>query len=180
VDTKILKGTGRSWNGARPFLFIVILLVGASSGCALTETRPTQEMSDSSAALRAASEVQADTLAPEIYRQAREWHFKAKQEYKLKNFREAREFADRARYFAELAEFEAVRNGAKRDIAPMDPTTLPMSGAEPAPKPIPEKDPMYQPRDNKEFIESYKEPPSAPSSGEIAAPAPKVDGPGSK
>jgi len=71
-------------------------------------------MSDTSSALKAAREVQADTLAPELFRQANEWFMRAKREYKLKNFQIADEYAHKARYFAEQAEFEAMRNGAKR------------------------------------------------------------------
>jgi hypothetical protein len=93
-------------------------------GCTLTATRPIQEMSYTSAALRSAKEVQADNLAPELYRQATEWLFKAKQEYQLRYFKLARESADKARWFAEQAEFEAISNGGVREDAnikdPMD------------------------------------------------------------
>jgi hypothetical protein len=71
-------------------------------------------MSDTSAAIHAAKEVQADSLAPELYRQSSEWFLKAKNEYKLKNFKWAREYAQKARRFAEQAEFEAIRNGGNR------------------------------------------------------------------
>src|SRR5271170_1694147 len=99
--------------------------------CALTATRPVQEMSDTTAALRAAKEVQADTLAPELYRQANEWFLKARREYKFKNFLFAQEYAGKARKFAEQAEFEAIKNGGNRtDIAPPD-------LAAPAPQPEP-------------------------------------------
>ena len=72
-------------------------------------------MSDTYVALRAAREVQADSLAPELYRQASEWHLKARQEYRLKNFKFAKEYAEKARNYAEQAEFEAVRNGGNRE-----------------------------------------------------------------
>lgn len=71
-------------------------------------------MSDTSSAIRAAKEVQADTLAPELYRQSNEWFFKAKHEYRYKNFKDAKEYARKARLYAEQAEFEALRNGATR------------------------------------------------------------------
>jgi hypothetical protein len=92
------------------------------SGCALTVTRPVQDMSNTAAAIKAAREVQADTRAPELYRQANEWFFKARQEYKLKNFKEAKAYASKARHFAEEAEFEALDSGANRvSAAPPDP-----------------------------------------------------------
>lgn len=71
-------------------------------------------MSDTAAALRAAREVQADTLAPELYRQASALFFKAKQEYKIKNFLQAKELALQAQKLAEEAEFEALRSGGLR------------------------------------------------------------------
>lgn len=109
-----------------------LLLTVAS--CALTATRPVQEMSDTTAALRAAKEVQADTLAPELYRQANEWFFKARADYKLKNFSFAKEYALRARKFAEQAEFEAIKNGGNRSDAPPD---QPVTTAAPVPSPSP-------------------------------------------
>lgn len=78
-------------------------------------------MSDTTAAIRAAREVQADVLAPDLYREAQEWYFKAKQEYKFKNFLEAKEYLDRAKKFAEEAEFQAIQDGASRTAAPPDP-----------------------------------------------------------
>ncbi len=106
-------------------------------GCSLLATRPVQEMSDTSAALKAAHEVNADTLAPELYRQANEWFFKAKNEYKLKNFNLADEYATKARYYAEQAEFESIRNGGIRSETPIsDP--LADTGASIIPPPPPD------------------------------------------
>lgn len=78
-------------------------------------------MSNTTAAIRAAKEVQADTLAPELYRQAREWYQKSLRDYRLKNFKEAELYAKKARSFAEWAEFEALRNGAARAATTVDP-----------------------------------------------------------
>ena len=89
----------------------------AISACSLFVTRPVQEMADSAASIRAAREVQADVLAPELYRQATETFQKAKREYRFKNFREARILADQTRNYAEMAEYEAIRNGATRGDA---------------------------------------------------------------
>jgi hypothetical protein len=117
------------------------MVLGAA--CSLVATRPVQEMSDTAAALRAAREVQADVLAPELYRQAGEWFFKAKHEYKFKNFDLAREYAAKARTLAEDAEFEAVKNGGNRTSEPTitDPLANgiapPSMPAPPAPSPTP-------------------------------------------
>ncbi|MEK7690677.1 MAG: hypothetical protein AAB425_06625 [Bdellovibrionota bacterium] len=64
--------------------------------------------------MAAAKEVSADVASPELYRQAKEWFFYAKREYKLKNFTRAVELARKSRILAELAEFEAMRGGAAR------------------------------------------------------------------
>ncbi len=88
-----------------------ILIIGS---CALVTPRPVQQMSLTSAAIRAAREMQADTLAPDLYRQANDWFNRAKIQYRLKNFQQAQDAADRARDLAERAEFEAARSGANR------------------------------------------------------------------
>ena len=72
-------------------------------------------------ALKAALEVNADVLAPELYRIATERAQEARREFRLKNFRDAKELCDRARSFAERAEFEAMKNGGKRELIPEDP-----------------------------------------------------------
>jgi len=87
------------------------LLLGS---CSLFAVRPVRDMSETTAALRAAKEVQADVLAPELFRQASEYFFKAKREYKFKNFEFATIYAQKARRLAEDAEFEALRNGGNR------------------------------------------------------------------
>ena len=111
-------------GGARRKLCFPFLLLVMVTGCAIFASRPVQEMSDTGAAIRAAREVQADILAPELYRQSNEWFFKAKREYKFKNFDLARNYADKARFYAENAEFEAIRNGGNRTEAG---TTDPMA-----------------------------------------------------
>jgi hypothetical protein len=94
--------------------FILILISLFFQSCSLFTTRPVQDMSQTSAALRAAKEVQADVLAPELFRQASDYFFKAKREYKFKNFNFATVYAQKARRLAEEAEFEAMRNGGNR------------------------------------------------------------------
>lgn len=134
------------------------------SSCALFVTRPVQEMSNTAAAIQAAKEVSADTLAPEYFRQAREWFFRARREYRFKNFKEAQDFAKRARIYAERAEFEALRNGADRNAAPPDPFD---NSVQPPPPPPPdstsfnqyetdsprEEDPNFEPKDNSMYYE---------------------------
>lgn len=82
-------------------------------------------------AIHAAKEVNADVLAPELFRMAQETSLKARRDYRLKNFKEAKEFADRARTFAERAEFESIRNGGKREVIPQDPLAEPSYPVEP-------------------------------------------------
>lgn len=74
-------------------------------------------MSDTAAALRAAREVQADVLAPELYQRASELFFKARHEYKFKHFAPAKDLALQARKLAEQAEFDSIRGGASRSEA---------------------------------------------------------------
>jgi hypothetical protein len=122
---RIKTGT-RACSGSR-FAFSltlassILFLCFVLQSCSVFATRPVQDMSDTEAALRAAKEVQADTLAPELYRQANEWFFKSRNEYRFKNFANAKDYAIRSRRFAEQAEFEALRNGGNRtDVAPVD------------------------------------------------------------
>ena len=103
--------------GSSPYFFRFILLflfLFCGFGCSMLATRPVLEMAQTGSALRAAKEVQADTLSPEYFRQAKEWFFRARHEYQFKNFKLAKEYADRARYFAEHAEYDSVRNGGSR------------------------------------------------------------------
>lgn len=103
-------------------LLVLGLALGLSGGCALFTTRPVQEMSDTAAAIRAAREVQAESLAPELFRQASENYQKARREYKFKNFKEAKQLTESARRYAEQAEFEAIRGGGSRAEAAGEPS----------------------------------------------------------
>jgi hypothetical protein len=126
-------------SGAPAFLLAAALTtwVFCTSGCAIFTQRPAQEMSDTTAAIRAAREVQADTLAPELFRQASEWYFKAKNDYKYKNFKAAKDELLKARAYAEKAEFEASRNGAARtEVTAPDPMNN-LPGGAPPPPPTP-------------------------------------------
>ncbi len=95
-----------------------LAVAGMLASCSALVTRPVQEMSDTLAAIRAAREVQADVLAPELYRQANEWLFKARQSYKIKEFQSAFDSAARSRKLAEEAEYEALLSGGNRQQAP--------------------------------------------------------------
>ncbi|MGE0614754.1 MAG: DUF4398 domain-containing protein [Bacteriovoracia bacterium] len=127
----------------------IALLLLFGSSCAITATRPLQEMSDTAAALKAAKEVNADRYAPELYRQARELWFKARQEYKFKDYKEARESVRKARQYAERAEFEALASGAKREALPEDPMAR-QGGASPA-------DENFEAPRNEKFYETAEE-----------------------
>ncbi len=88
-------------------------------------------MSDTAAALKAAREVSADSLAPEKFRRATEAYFRAQNEYRMKNFQIAEDYAKRAKLLAEESEFEALRQGSARTsllppetpVAPPGPST---------------------------------------------------------
>jgi hypothetical protein len=156
-------------------LALGVALGGA--GCSVFYTRPTQEMSDTSSAIRAAREVQADTLAPELYRQSNEWFFRAKREYKFKNFKLAKEYADKARFFAEQAEFESLRNGGTRTEHVSDPmaTTETSAPAAPATAPTPYEYPTPQgtPAENFEKQQSAPQAPVDVPPPPVPTPAPQ-------
>lgn len=126
------------------FYLLAFSLSITLSSCSLTTTRPVQLMSDTAAALRAAREVQADTLAPELYRQASAHFFKAKQEYKIKNFLQAKELAKQAQKLAEEAEFEALRQGGLRQSGNESGFETEIRNPSPPPPPPPKS-----PRDQK-------------------------------
>lgn len=155
---------------------IVTGAVAAASivGCSMMATRPVQDMSDTAAAIRAAREVQADTLAPELYRQANEWFFKAKHEYKFKNFDLARSYSDKARVFAEDAEFEAIRNGGNRsgDVATSDPLAPGLTGPAEKSVPTPPPTPYNYPTPTGTPADITPPGASAPPSGTSPGPAP--------
>lgn len=137
--------------GARFFFFSVLSL--SLSGCTVAAVRPIQEMSNTTAALRAAKEVQADVLAPELYRQANEWYINANREYRLKNFKEAEEYGQKARKLAEQAEFIAVRNGGTRNLKiPSSPGSSSSGSQVPTPTAPTSNGPQGI------YVESYPEP----------------------
>lgn len=97
-------------------------------------------MSDASAAIKAAKGIQADTIAPELYREANEWWRRARHEYRFKNFDLASQYAKKARLLAEQAEFEAMQSSGQRAEAPAPeptPTSTSAPYAYPTPTAIP-------------------------------------------
>jgi len=129
----------------RSFKITGLILMGLSSwtmgpvflsACSVTAVRPAQEMSNMEVSIRAAKEVNADVLAPELYRLANEIGQRARHEYRYKNFEDAKKLADRARIFAEKAEFESIRNGGKREALPQDPLAEPSYSPMPIGTPI--------------------------------------------
>lgn len=124
---------GRAAFYSRFYFIWVLFTFGVASGCSILATRPVQEMSDTAAAIKAAREVQADTLTPELFRQANEWYQLARREYKFKNFKLASQYAARARDYAEQAEFEAVRGGVSRGDLEGAATSHPDSPSSPTP-----------------------------------------------
>ena len=150
--------------------FSFLILVGALASCSITATRPVQEMSDTAAAIKAAREVNADTLAPDLFRQANETFFRAKNEYKFKNFKIAKTLAEKARQFAEQAEFDALRGGASRNA--MTPSGEPVV-TPPKPEAYPYPAPTGTPASEFPENPTPEATPSAvptPSSGDTTSP----------
>jgi hypothetical protein len=146
-------------------LVLTAALILGAQGCSVLKTRPVQEMSNTAAAINAAREVQADTLAPELFRQADEWFGKAKYEYRLKNFAMASDHAKKARRFAEQAEFESIKSGGNRtEIEKIPDSANPMRSE---PPPSMTAQPEGIPADEYEQRMKAKEQKSAPN-----APAP--------
>ncbi len=127
-----------SLHRVKTYSLVALYFVNAFAGCTITAVRPAQEMSNMEVALRAAKEVNADVLAPELYRMGLESGMAARREYRFKNFFQAKQSADQARNFAERAEFEAIRNGGKREAIPQDPLAEPSYPEQPTGTPNPD------------------------------------------
>ena len=148
------KSGATDWKQRCSIFFASVLIFSAIQACAITATRPVQEMSDTSASIRAAREVQADTLAPELFRQSNEWFLRARNEYKIKNFDLAKQYADKSRRFAEQAEFESLRNGGNRKEVQV---TDPMNKAQPIPTPKAEEEDEPMPEPVGISVDAYEE-----------------------
>lgn len=90
------------------------------SGCGLFATRPSLEMTYADSALRAAQEVKADILAPNLFREAYENYLKAKKFYKSKHFDSAKKHALITKKLAEEAEFISIKKGGATPDSPTD------------------------------------------------------------
>lgn len=89
------------------FLFGACLL----SSCAMFESRPAKQLAYAEAAFQAATSANAEgnpNTAP-VYLLAKDNLAKARSYYRLKNFKEARVLAIKARRLAEEAEWKALR-----------------------------------------------------------------------
>jgi hypothetical protein len=89
--------------------------------CAMVESRPVKQMAYAEAAMQGATlanaETNPDTSA--IYQLAKDSLSRARSYYRLKNFRECRKLAVRARRLAEEAEWKALRgNTGSKDQEP--------------------------------------------------------------
>lgn len=124
---------------------LLCLFISLFFSCSILETRPTQEMADTISALRAAKEVGADTIAPELYRQAIEAYTRAKNEYKFKNFSLTKIYALKAKKLAEKAEFASISQGSSRSsiIPPEEPPPPEPSLESPPTKAGPEGTPAF-------------------------------------
>jgi hypothetical protein len=100
-------------------------------GCALATTRPKLEMSMAAAAILAAKEVNANIVAPNLYRNAEVNYFKAKSSYRRKYFNKAKEYAEISKKFSEQAEYLAIQKNA------LEGTTAPPSETPAAPPAAP-------------------------------------------
>lgn len=125
-----------SANRQALFFFLVLLISITLVGCSLFHDRPIQLMSDTAAALIAAREVSADSLAPEKFRLANEAFLRAQNEYRLKNFEIAEKYAKRAKRLAEESEFDSLRQGSNRTslLPPEEPVGPPPPSTYEAPE----------------------------------------------
>lgn len=90
-----------------------VFLLGLS-GCTMIETRPVRQMAYAEAAVQGAAlanaETNPDTMA--VYQLAKDSLARARSFYRLKNFKECRMLAVRARRLAEEAEWKALRGNS--------------------------------------------------------------------
>ncbi len=139
--------TLRSLRANRNALFFLLFAGVTTTGlwaCSLATTRPVQLMSETAAAMKAAKEVNADTVTPELFQRANEAYFRAQNEYRMKNFNIARDYAEKAKRLAEEAEFESLRRGvARTSMTPGDETSSGSSSAEPYQYPTPTGTPAF-------------------------------------
>ena len=142
------------------FIFAILIY---STSCSLTAVRPVQEMSNAEVAIKAAKDLNADSLAPELYRKSMDAYYKAKREYKIKNFEDARKFAITATKLAEKAEYKAYTLGGATPEASQK--LLPPEGAAHDPETalqegLPEERPSETTDNEEDEAPTQKKPPS--------------------
>ncbi|MGZ3655833.1 MAG: hypothetical protein ACXVB9_11725 [Bdellovibrionota bacterium] len=99
-------------------LSLAVFLLLAASGCTMVETRPVKQMAYAEAAVQGATLANAETNpdASVVYQLAKDSLSRARSYYRLKNFKECRKLAVRARRLAEEAEWKALRgNSSSKD-----------------------------------------------------------------
>ena|SRR3989338_319580 len=93
-------------NGLRAFF--VFLIAFTLIGCGLTSTRPMRQMNYAESAFQAATAANAETKYSAGYLLAKDTLLRARSSYRLKNFKDARRYAVRARRLSEEAEFQSL------------------------------------------------------------------------
>lgn len=89
----------------------LLFTASVSAGCAMFDSRPVKQLAYAEAAFQAATAANAEgnpATAP-VYLLAKDNLARARSFYRLKNFREARVLAIKARRLAEEAEWKALR-----------------------------------------------------------------------
>lgn len=90
-------------------LFALGLLLFQLAACSLATTRPKLEMTMAQTAFISARNVNAQTLAPGLYRKAEFYYLRAKSSYRRKYFNKAKQYAILSKEYSEKAEFVAVQ-----------------------------------------------------------------------
>ena len=85
-----------------------------AGGCTMVESRPAKQMAYAEAAMQGATLANSETNpdASAVYQLAKDSLSRARSYYRLKNFRECRKLAVRARRLAEEAEWKALRGNS--------------------------------------------------------------------
>ncbi|MCM0604953.1 MAG: DUF4398 domain-containing protein [Xanthomonadaceae bacterium] len=129
-------------------IFIALLALGACAS--VFETRPDQELADAIASVRAAKEVSAENMAPDLYRKAQQSLDLGKREYRFKNYSEAKAALIRAKSYGEKAEFNAIKVGGVRHETPKDPMAQPTAASTPDLQPVDAPPPEQVPVDDQQ------------------------------
>ena len=101
-------------KAALPLGLAAFLLCPVLFGCTAIETRPVKQMAYAEAAVQGATLANAETNPDKmaVFQLAKDSLARARSFYRLKNFRECRKLAVRARRLAEEAEWKALRGNS--------------------------------------------------------------------